>query len=186
MPSLINGRQVMGAFEDSIEYAGEAIGDLFKEVTGSDVKPQTNEGPAKGHSAQEQQTAKHEAGMPAKGEIIFNQKSEIRAAEIASEMMSAYNETASKPTVDDQRERINTLNNLQADYTGSVDAQGNVTTYHAANAEKAEAEKNNSAYQIQQGKGEKMDKAGGEGFEMKENELGLGGENKNHFTANVG
>ena len=172
MPTLINGRKIIGGFEDTFEAGFE----LFRDISGKNEESENKQTQAQPENAKEAQEQKK--AMAAKGEIWFNKQ-------VAAEVAVAQNVEASKPTIEMQRTKINTLLNLQEAYQGSVDAQGNITKYHQAEAEKKEAETSGSG--IQAGREQKKAQSGSSGsFEMGENELGLGGENKNHFTTAVG
>lgn len=92
-----------------------------------------------------------------------------------------------KEALTKKREEIATLNSLQPNFEGVTDKSGNTYKYHEANAEKKQAE--DTGFKIQQEREQKLratTNSPASKFKMGENELGLGGENKNHFTAAVG
>lgn len=151
-----------------------------------------NEGPIKGSNLEDLQKMpelKTGSGFPSSGEITgFQIPSElIRRKKIVAELAAAHSQTISQIPVEDKREKINKLNELQASYTGSVDSEGNVTKYHGANATQKETE--NLALRLQDERRQKLTTAKGtssKGFAMGENELGKGEENFGHFTRATG
>ncbi len=59
---------------------------------------------------------------------------------LQGELKDEHMQTITQQPVEDKRIKINSLNDLQALYMGSVDNAGNVTAYHGANADKKQLE----------------------------------------------
>lgn len=173
--------QIIGGGFELLEGIGQTI-----TGTGPGFTIESGQNPAPDYPSEAKEPS-NVTPFPSRGELrgFQNLSPEMKIAHISSELIEAQNETATKAPVEIKRTKINQLNGLQDSYQGSVDSQGNVTQYHQANAEKSE----NEALRIQHERDRKRftanNKDGEEDF-MGENELGLGGENKNHFTAAVG
>lgn len=65
---------------------------------------------------------------------------QARVESIARQLNLASQEYTARPIVEEKRLKINSLNNLQALFQGSVDAQGNATAYYESGAEAKQRE----------------------------------------------
>lgn len=125
----IKRNQIMGLFEDTVEYL----------VRGAPP----NEGPLP-----QMPELKVPAGLAESGSLsgfqnprrIEHVSVEARS-QVEAELMKAHREAIMRAPLEAKRARINELNLIpNSDYTGSMDREGNVHTYHQANADKKEAE----------------------------------------------
>lgn len=101
------------------------------------------------------------------------QEDKREAVEIAQDIMTEHREQQAKPSIDAQRERINTLNGFDPAYLFSVDEHtGEVTNYHGTAAmlkeeENSRGEMRNTIFEMASGKS-----GGAEINKNKENEGG--------------
>lgn len=132
----------MGMVDETENVFGSIIS-----AGGGFIKDVFDAGKGIGEQVTVQPPEKTPAGLPQSGELTGFQtpqkpesNPELRTQQLAQELREAHMEVIAQAPVEEKRVKINELNGLQLEYQGSVDAQGNVTRYHEANAERANSE----------------------------------------------
>ena len=196
MPTKVKPQQIGGTFgffseigENLIEKAAETAsnGGIFKEVAEAFgdlvviTKGESSNSPQIGGQTEIRfNKAKEEEEKEQVRKVTFERK-------VAQEQSQTRAEQIKENVLKTTAQEIASLNNLQTDYRGVMNSNGEINIYHKTNADRKKEEA--SAAQIQQSRAQKMSKQPGAAEKVTgENELSKGVERSSggHFTTAPG